>query len=164
MFPAEIGEDAEHLLGFSQWQPHERYVGEFFGSGDEWALLYEETFEGGDQPGVPSYIAAGASAAGTVLMHAIQNSADLSSANLKAVLDDVDLLTFFGPVRFDTTGRNVAKPMVTTQIIDGLLTVVAPEDQAEADMRYPIGSSDAATVAVTSMSAALVALCAATLY
>ena len=37
-----------------------------------------------------------------------------------------ELDTFYGPVKFDETGRNVAKPVVLTQVQGGKYVVVAP--------------------------------------
>jgi branched-chain amino acid transport system substrate-binding protein len=34
--------------------------------------------------------------------------------------------TFYGPIKFDTAGRNIGKPMVLTQILGGQYVVVAP--------------------------------------
>jgi branched-chain amino acid transport system substrate-binding protein len=37
-----------------------------------------------------------------------------------------ELETFYGPIKFDASGRNIAKPMVLTQIQVGKYVVVAP--------------------------------------
>jgi len=34
--------------------------------------------------------------------------------------------TFYGPVKFDEAGRNIAKPMVLTQVLHGKYVVVVP--------------------------------------
>jgi branched-chain amino acid transport system substrate-binding protein len=47
-------------------------------------------------------------------------------------------MTFFGPVKFDSTGRNTAKSMVLYQIQDGDYKVVAPTQWATTKLRYPI--------------------------
>jgi branched-chain amino acid transport system substrate-binding protein len=40
------------------------------------------------------------------------------------------LETFYGPIEFDAAGRNVAKPMVLTQVQNGQYVVVSPADWA----------------------------------
>ena len=37
-----------------------------------------------------------------------------------------DLMTFYGHIKFDSTGKNIAKPMALYQILDGKYVVVAP--------------------------------------
>ena len=36
------------------------------------------------------------------------------------------MTTFYGPIKFDETGKNTAKPMVLSQVLDGKYVVVAP--------------------------------------
>jgi branched-chain amino acid transport system substrate-binding protein len=38
-----------------------------------------------------------------------------------------DLQTFFGRIKFDDTGKNVAKPVVLTQVLGGRYMVVSPK-------------------------------------
>jgi branched-chain amino acid transport system substrate-binding protein len=40
------------------------------------------------------------------------------------------LETFYGPLKFDAAGRNVAKPMVLTQVQKGRYVVIAPAEWA----------------------------------
>ena len=40
--------------------------------------------------------------------------------------------TFYGNIKFDETGKNIAKPMALFQVLDGQLKVVAPSAFAEA--------------------------------
>ncbi|MGZ5849629.1 MAG: hypothetical protein ACXWJN_03455 [Methyloceanibacter sp.] len=41
-----------------------------------------------------------------------------------------DLQTFFGRIKFDDTGKNVAKPVVLTQVRGGRYLVVSPKEWA----------------------------------
>src|SRR5690348_12210852 len=43
-----------------------------------------------------------------------------------------------GPVKFSAEGRNIAKPMLVTQVLNGQIQVVAPDEFRKADMIYPI--------------------------
>ena len=45
--------------------------------------------------------------------------------------------TFYGPVKFDKTGKNVAKPMVLLQVQDGKYVAVAPTKYASGKIEYP---------------------------
>ena len=52
-------------------------------------------------------------------------------------MNDLDVMTFYGPIQFDETGKNVAKPMGSIQILGGQIRVIAPEAAAVADLVYP---------------------------
>jgi branched-chain amino acid transport system substrate-binding protein len=45
-------------------------------------------------------------------------------------LASTEIETFYGPVKFDAAGRNVAKPMVLTQVQGGDYVVVSPAEWA----------------------------------
>ncbi len=45
-------------------------------------------------------------------------------------LASTEIETFYGPVKFDAAGRNVAKSMVLTQVQGGKYVVVSPAEWA----------------------------------
>jgi branched-chain amino acid transport system substrate-binding protein len=45
--------------------------------------------------------------------------------------------TFYGNIKFDPSGKNIAKPMVLYQVQDGEYKVVYPSKWANAKLRYP---------------------------
>jgi branched-chain amino acid transport system substrate-binding protein len=47
------------------------------------------------------------------------------------------MMTFFGPIKFDATGKNTAKPMVLYQVQNGDYKVVAPTKWAESKLIWP---------------------------
>jgi branched-chain amino acid transport system substrate-binding protein len=51
----------------------------------------------------------------------------------------MDVETFYGPVNFDETGKNAAKPMGFIQIQDGEIRLVGPAEVADAELQYPLG-------------------------
>jgi branched-chain amino acid transport system substrate-binding protein len=73
-----------------------------------------------------------------VYVDAFERAGSLEPQAIRDALAETDLMTFYGPVRFDETGKNVAKPMVLYQVQDGEYVVVAPTKWAAADVRYPI--------------------------
>ncbi len=46
-------------------------------------------------------------------------------------------MTFYGPLRFDQSGKNIAKSMVLYQVQDGKFKVVAPGKWASSKVAYP---------------------------
>jgi branched-chain amino acid transport system substrate-binding protein len=106
---AELGDSAVGVIGPSQWEPQANYTEaaakeaglEWYGiTREEFAKLYEAKY--GEEP---SYHAAGGYAAGVVLQKAIEEAGSTDSAKVKEVLDKMNLLTFFGSVKFNTSSE-----------------------------------------------------------
>lgn len=149
---AEIGDAALGITGPSQWEPQAAYSPdmakasglEFVGpSSSEFIDLYRAAYKGQ----APSYHAAGGYAAGLVLQKAIEEAGMLDTKAIKSVLESMDLLTFFGRIKFDTTtarhGLQIGHEMVYIQWQrgqDGKLSkqVVWPSAGASAELIYPI--------------------------
>ena len=129
---AELGPDANYLLGPTQWESSLNYQGEYLGTAAEYAQRYEDKW---GEP--PTYQAAGATAAALVLQLAIEKAGTLDTEAVRQAMGELDVVTFYGPIKFEVTGKNVAKPMGTIQILDGQIKVVAPQGAAVAEMAYP---------------------------
>jgi branched-chain amino acid transport system substrate-binding protein len=129
----QMGEAAEYALCASQWDASLAYEGEHFGSAADYAALFEETF---DYP--PPYQAAESSAGVLVFADALERAGSLEPAAVRDALAATDIMTFYGPVKFDETGKNTAKPMVLYQIQDGQYKVVAPAEWAAAELIHPM--------------------------
>lgn len=123
---------SQHLVCGSQWERFLSYRDRWFGTANEYAFFYEEA------TGRPvSYQAAQSSAAVLVLADAIERAGTVERAAVRAALRATDLQTLFGEVRFDAAGRNVAKPMLFTQVEDGRFPVTAPVRWAWGRTVYP---------------------------
>jgi branched-chain amino acid transport system substrate-binding protein len=131
-FVTEVGEDSNYILGASQWESTLSYEDEWFGSAAAYAERYEAAY---DMP--PSYQAAESTATALALHLAIEAAGSLETEDVRQALLDMDVVTFYGPINFDETGKNAGKPMVTIQIQDGVIDVVAPEEAAVSEFLYP---------------------------
>jgi branched-chain amino acid transport system substrate-binding protein len=61
----------------------------------------------------------------------------LDPAKVCDAIAATELQTFFGKVKFDDAGRNIAKPMVLCQIRGGKYVLVAPKEWAKAEAVIP---------------------------
>ena len=86
---------------------------------------------------VPTYQAAESAAAGFVLQYALETAGTTETEAVRQELLDMDIMTFFGAVNFDETGKNTAHAMAAGQILDGQFQIIWPEDAAVADFVYP---------------------------
>jgi branched-chain amino acid transport system substrate-binding protein len=132
-FAAEVGTDANFILGPTQWERTMGYSDEYFGTAEEYAQRYEALW---GEP--PSYQAAESTATALSLHLAIEAAGVLDTDAVRQALYDLDIVTFYGPINFDDTGKNAGKPMGTIQIQDGVVNVVAPTEAAVADLLFPM--------------------------
>jgi branched-chain amino acid transport system substrate-binding protein len=148
---AQIGEAAVGVIGPSQWEPQVVYNASaaqkanlpFYGpSSDEFTKAYKAAYNED-----PSYHSAGGYAAGLILQNAIETAGSLDPNAVKTALDNMNLMTFFGHIQFDTSaakhGLQVGHEMVYIQWqkdASGNLVkqVVWPEAGASAKVLYPL--------------------------
>ena len=136
-FVEEMGDVAEWVLGATQWESTMPYEDEWFGSAADYAVRYTEAY------GIhPSYQAAESTAAALVLHLAIEDAGSLETEAIRESLNNMNIVTFYGPINFDDTGKNAGKPMATIQIQNGEILVVAPEAGAVVDVVYPMPGWD----------------------
>lgn len=133
----KLGAAAEYALCASQWDASLAYEGEYFGTAADYAKLFEETYDY-----APPYQAAESTAGVLVFVDALERAGSLEPEAVRDALAETDLMTIYGPVKFDETGKNTAKPMVLYQIQDGQYQVVAPEKWAAAELVHPMPTWD----------------------
>ena len=129
---ARFGNAAEGILCSGQWAPTLTYRDDLFGSASDYAALFEQEYGY-----VPPYQAAESTAAVMVWADALQRAGSFATGTVRDALAATDMQTFYGNVRFDATGKNIAKPMVLRQIQDGEYRVVAPTAWASHELRFP---------------------------
>lgn len=116
---------SSHMFCAQQWHSSLDYRGDLFGSAEDFAQSFKETL-GYAAP----YQAAQSAAAVYVFADALQRAQSLEPEKVRDAISTTELQTFYGPIKFDASGKNIAKPMVLTQIVDGEYVVVAPADRA----------------------------------
>lgn len=137
-------------MGPSQWEAGATYSPEVAAAGgmtwlgptgSEFAAAYKARYQE-----EPSYHSVGGYAAGLILEHAIRSAGAVETDKVRAALDAANLMTFFGPCRFDTGemhGLQTGHEMVYIQWqrdADGTLAkhVVWPPESKTADPKYPL--------------------------
>ncbi|MCO5182497.1 MAG: amino acid ABC transporter substrate-binding protein [Anaerolineae bacterium] len=132
-FPTEVGDAANYIIGPTQWERTMSWEDEYFGTPEEYAVRYE-----GEWGEPPSYQAAESTATALALQLAIEAAGTTDMDAVRQALFDLDVMTFYGPINFDETGKNAGKPMGAIQIQDGVINVVAPTEAAVTDLQYPM--------------------------
>lgn len=129
-FAAEVGDSANYIIGPTQWEATMSWEDDYFGTAAEFAARYEELW---GEP--PTYQAAESTATALALQLAIEQAGSTDMDAVRQALFDLDEVTFYGPINFDDTGKNTAKPMGAIQIQDGVINVIAPPEAAVADLQ-----------------------------
>jgi branched-chain amino acid transport system substrate-binding protein len=127
-FPKE----AEGTLCASQWDAAMTYKDPLFGSAADYARDFKAKY--GYEP---PYQAAESSASVLVFAKAFERAGAFDPEKVRDAIAASDLQTFYGPIKFDGTGKNAGKPMVVLQVQKGDYVAVAPTAFAAGKLVYP---------------------------
>ena len=148
---AQLGDAALGVVGPSQWEPQVNFTQDaaqkagltWYGpTGADFTSAYKAAYNED-----PTYHSAGGYAAGLILQKAIEDAGSLDTAAITAALDKMDIVTFYGHIKFDTSaashGLQIGHEMVYVQWqkdASGNLVkqIVWPEAGATAKLVYPI--------------------------
>ncbi|HET7261659.1 MAG TPA: amino acid ABC transporter substrate-binding protein [Casimicrobiaceae bacterium] len=128
----KFGKDANYAFCGSQWDSRMTYSDRWFGNPQKYAELFNATFHY-----EPPYQAAESTATVEVFADAIARAGSLDRAKVRDAIAATDMMTFYGPIKFDATGKNIAKSMVMYQVQDQKYVVVAPAKWATGKPIFP---------------------------
>lgn len=133
-FVESLGAKAENLLEPTQWTPDLPWKDEIFGwTASEYAALCKAA-AGHDCDYHPPQ----STAALQVYQRAIERAGTLDPQKVRDALAQTNIMTAYGPIRFNEKGQNIAKGMSVIQIQGGKPVVVFPTDGAKAKFVYPM--------------------------
>jgi branched-chain amino acid transport system substrate-binding protein len=128
----KLGADADYTFCAHQWHESLGYEDDLFGSAKDFAATFKAAY------GYPApYRAAESAAAVEVYADAFRRAQSLDPEKVRDAIAATDLQSFYGPIEFDAAGRNIAKPVVLTQVLDGKYEVVEPAEWATAKPVIP---------------------------
>jgi branched-chain amino acid transport system substrate-binding protein len=131
-FSEALGDAANGVVGSTQWTAQVTGQDEIFGTAQDYARDFEQRFGA-----TAEYHSAEGAAACLALVLAAQEAGSADPEKVRNALTELDTESFFGPIKFDDTGKNVTKPMSAIQIQNGKVTTIYPKDQAEAELQWP---------------------------
>ncbi|QQO23457.1 amino acid ABC transporter substrate-binding protein [Bradyrhizobium diazoefficiens] len=140
---SELGAAALGVTVPSQWEPQVNYKPQFGPTTEEFAKAFEAKLHQ-----KADYHVASGYTAGVVLQHAIEKAGSLDTEKVAKALDQTDVTTFFGHIKFAADpkhhGLQVAHEMVLAQWqkANGEVArqVVWPTSAKSADLIYPINA------------------------
>jgi branched-chain amino acid transport system substrate-binding protein len=140
-FRANLKSNADYIFGATQWTEALKYNGD-----DPWKTPkhYAEAFRA-KHPGYGdiAYQVAESSAAVIAFCRAIEKAGTLDPVKVRDAIAALDIMTFYGQIKFDSRGINTFKPMAIEQLQpDGRKYTVFPSSVAEKDALYPMPAWD----------------------
>ncbi|MGD9837003.1 MAG: amino acid ABC transporter substrate-binding protein [Afipia sp.] len=116
------GPGGENITSAAWWHPAAQYSGkDIFGTTANYVKLFKEKYKS-----EPDYAQASASVSGALFQMAIEKAGSLDKDKVRDELAKIDVMTFFGPVKFGPTGQiNSLEPPVF-QLQGGKPVVLSP--------------------------------------
>jgi branched-chain amino acid transport system substrate-binding protein len=138
-FRSTLGKDANWVFGGTQWSPTAKYKGArgFIQDSKTYAEEFNKKYGH-----IPDYHNAESTATCLAFQYAIQAAGSLDPLKVRDALANLDVMTFFGRLKFDERGINIYKPMAVNQIQNGNLMTVWPVGVQNAKPQYPTPTWD----------------------
>jgi branched-chain amino acid transport system substrate-binding protein len=133
-FVESLGTRSEYLLEPVQWSRNMPWKDSFF----DWTPAQFSDLFAKEFGYVPDYHPPQSMAALQVYQNALERAGTLDPRKVRDAIATTDIMTVYGPVRFNERGQNVAKGMAVIQIQGGKPVVVYPPEVAAAEFIYPI--------------------------
>jgi branched-chain amino acid transport system substrate-binding protein len=133
-FAKALGKQAEGVVGSTQWTADSKGKDKVFGTAKDYAQGYEQRF--GE---AAEYHSAEAAAACLALVLGVEKAGSTDPTKVRDAIAGLNTESFFGPIKFDPTGKNSDKPMSAIQIQKGKPVTIYPADQAQAKLQWPAG-------------------------
>jgi len=137
-FIKELKQDANYVVAASEWTPNLPYKGKVFGSARDFANGYFKKYGR-----MPDYVEAATAAGAVALQQAIESLgitppvSDKDREEIAKWLHTHEIDTFYGKIKFDKDGANIAHPALAVQIQNGKIKTVYPDSVKDANLIYP---------------------------
>src|SRR6266852_3290281 len=133
-FIESAAQSAENLTSASWWHPAEQYAGtDIFGSTGNFVKLFRDKYKGD-----PDYGTASAAVCGALFQIAIERAGSLDREKVRDELAKLDIVTFFGPVKFGANGQiNSLEPPVF-QVQNAKPVVLFPQAIKQGDLKVGV--------------------------
>jgi branched-chain amino acid transport system substrate-binding protein len=122
-FIDSLGPLAEGVTSASWWHHSAEFKGD-----DPWGstkAFYDEFVK--REKSDPDYVHAAAAAALVALQKAIEKAGTIDKAKVRDALASLDIVTFYGPIKFSANGMNGGRDLPIIQVQGGKPVVIYPE-------------------------------------
>ncbi len=128
------GKASENITSASWWHPAARYKGQdIFGTPENYVKLFQAKYKS-----EPDYAQASASVSGALFQMAIEKAGSIDPRKVRDELARLNVMTFWGPVKFGPNGQiNSLEPPVL-QIQNGKTQVIYPQAIKQVDFKLGV--------------------------
>ena len=131
-FQNGVGALGEGVTTFAWWDKATKYKGvDIFGSAEAYADYFEKQYKI-----LPDYSQAGSAACGVIFQLAIEKVGSIDRAKVRDAIAAMDLMTFYGPIKFGPSGQISSLKPPIIQLQDKVMKVVYPPEIAQAELRF----------------------------
>lgn len=128
------GAGAENVSSAAWWHPAAKYKGvDIFGTSDNYVKMFRDKYKS-----VPDYAQASASVSGALFQIAIEKAGSIDRNKVRDQLANMDVMTFWGPVKFGPTGQITSLEPPVFQIQGGKTVVVHPPAIKQGEFRLGV--------------------------
>ncbi len=138
-FVHDLKGDAEYVVAASEWTPSLPYKGSIIGSAKGFAQGYFKKF--GRMPDYVEAASAGGAIAQQLAIQALGLTPPLKDkdrAKIAKWLHNNSVDTFYGKIKFDKDGANIAHPALAVQIQNGKVKTIYPANVKNSNLLYPM--------------------------
>jgi branched-chain amino acid transport system substrate-binding protein len=129
------GKGSENISSAAWWHPAARYKGvDVFGTSENYTKLFKAKYKNSE----PDYAQASASVSGVLFQIAIERAGTLDRVKVRDQLASMDVMTFWGPVKFGPTGQITSLEPPVFQIQGGKTVVVHPASIKQGEFRLGV--------------------------
>src|ERR1700753_1885742 len=133
-FIASAGQSAENITSASWWHPAEQYDGEdIFGTTSNFVKLFHEKYNSD-----PDYGQASAAVCGALFQMAIERAGSLDREKVRDALAALDVVTFWGPVKFGANGQINSLDPPVFQIQGAKPVVLFPQPIKQGELKVGV--------------------------
>lgn len=130
------GRLSQNVTSAAWWHPAVRYQGkDLFGSTESYVKLFQAKYGA-----LPDYVEASSSAAGAILQMAIEKAGSIDRNKVRDALAAFNAVTFWGPVKFGSTGQITSLEPPVFQIQNGKPVVIHPQEVKQGELQLGVGS------------------------
>lgn len=131
-FQKALGDSANGVVGSTQWTAEAKGSDSVFGTAKQYAKDFTSRFGG-----TAEYHSAEAAAACLGLVKGLEKAGSTDPKKVRGAVAALDMPSFFGPIKFNSRGQNVTKPMSAIQVQNGQVVTVFPKDQRAKPLQWP---------------------------
>ncbi len=132
----DVGEGAEGMIGVTQWVANSSFKGPVFGTPQDYVKKFKRKYGQ-----LPTYQDAQSSATGVIYQLSLEKCASLNAKEVLKNIKALNVVTFYGKIKYDSRGMNIGHKMALVQIQQGEMKTIWPPEAAESALIFPLHSN-----------------------